>query len=135
MQPMTTFTKTILFTDTDGRARFREEAVPLEQGTPQSRLSELFASGGYQLRTSPVGFRSEFHCTTTPQWCIILSGQMTIGLHGGESRTFSAGQHFYSDDTVPQGQAFDPARHGHWSCQLGPEPLVTLFVRSDFEQN
>jgi hypothetical protein len=24
---------------------------------------------------------------------------------------------------------FDPAVHGHWSRQLGDEPLVTLFVR------
>lgn len=35
---MTTFTQAILFTDTDGRAMFREEAVPLAQGTPQSRI-------------------------------------------------------------------------------------------------
>ena len=42
---MATFTKVILFTDTDGRARFREEQVPLGQGTPQSMLSEVFASG------------------------------------------------------------------------------------------
>ena len=52
---MTTFTQTVLFTDTDGRARFREESIPLDQGTPQSMLSEVFASSGYQLRTSPVG--------------------------------------------------------------------------------
>jgi hypothetical protein len=54
---MTTFTQTILITDTDGRARFREGAVPLEQGTPQSMLSEVFTSGGYQLRTNPVGLK------------------------------------------------------------------------------
>ena len=55
---MTHFTKTVLFTDVDGRARFRDESVALDQGTPQTRLSELFSSSGYQLRTSPVGFRS-----------------------------------------------------------------------------
>lgn len=36
---MSQFTKVILYTDTDGRARFREESVPLVQGTPQSMLS------------------------------------------------------------------------------------------------
>ena len=46
------FTKVVLFTDRDGRARFREEVLPLEEGTPQARLSALFASGGYQLRRS-----------------------------------------------------------------------------------
>jgi hypothetical protein len=126
---MTTITKVILYTDTDGRARFREEAVPLGQGTPQSMLSELFASGGYQLRHSPVGFRSSFHVTTTPQWVFILQGQMEIGLQGGISRVFGPGQHFYSADVLPPGQTFDPAIHGHWSRQLGPDPLITLFVR------
>jgi hypothetical protein len=123
------FTKVILFTDTDGRARFREEAVPLDQGTPQSMLSQVFASGGYQLRQSPVGFRSSFHCTGAPQWCFILQGQMEIGLQGGVSRIFKAGEHFYSADLLPEGATFDPAIHGHWSRQVGDQPLQTLFVR------
>lgn len=126
---MTTFTKTVLFTDTDGRARFREETVPLDQGTPQSMLSALFASGGYQLRHSPVGFRSQFHCTGTAQWVFILGGQMEIGLQGGVSRVFGPGEHFYSIDHLPEGATFDPQVHGHWSRQVGPDPLVTLFVR------
>ncbi|MCZ4312855.1 hypothetical protein O4H66_05510 [Comamonadaceae bacterium G21597-S1] len=126
---MTTFTKTILFTDTDGRARFRDETVTLDQGTPQSMLSALFASGGYQLRHSPVGFRSQFHCTGTPQWVFILGGQMEIGLQGGASRVFGPGQHFYSADVLPDGASFDAQVHGHWSRQVGPDPLVTLFVR------
>ena len=126
---MTTFTKTILFTDSDGRARFREEAVPLDQGTPQSMLSEVFASGGYQLRTSPVGFRSQFHCTGEPQWVFILSGRMEIGLQDGSSRVFGPGQPFYSADHLPEGATFDAGVHGHWSRQVGDQPLVTLFVR------
>jgi hypothetical protein len=127
---MTAFTKVILFTDTDGRARFREEPVELGEGTPASQLSALFSSGGYQLRQSPVGFRSQFHCTTTPQWVVILQGQMEIGLQDGASRIFKAGEHFYSDDKLPEGASFDAAVHGHWSRQLGDEPLVTMFVRS-----
>jgi gluconokinase len=127
--PMSEFLKIVLYTDADGRARFREEAVPLDQGTPQARLSALFASGGCQLRWSPVGFRSAMHCTTSPQWVVILSGGMEIGLADGSSRIFAPGQHFYSADTLPQGAVFDPALHGHWSRQVGDEPLVTMFVR------
>ena len=52
------FTKVVLYTDGDGRARWREETMALSEGTPQARLSPLFASGGYQLRESPVGFRT-----------------------------------------------------------------------------
>ncbi|HCY64026.1 MAG TPA: hypothetical protein DHV59_14595 [Oxalobacteraceae bacterium] len=127
---MTTFKKTILYTDTDGRARFREEDLPLPEGTPQTMLSALYPSSGYQLRHSPVGFRSQFHCTTSPQWLFVLSGQMEIGLQDGTSRIFGPGEHFYSDDTLPAGATFDPAVHGHWSRQVGDNPLVTLFVRT-----
>ena len=114
----------------DGRARFREEPLALDEGKPDSRLSALFASGGYQLRHSPVGFRSQFHCTPAPQWVFILSGQMEIGLQDGSSRLFGAGQHFYSADTLPGGATFDDKRHGHWSRQVGDVPLQTLFVRA-----
>lgn len=123
------FTKVILFTDTDGRARFREELVALDQGSPQSALSALMPSGGYQLRTSPVGFRSNFHCTGEPQWVFILGGQMEISLQDGSARIFKPGEHFYSADVLPAGQTFDATVHGHWSRQVGPEPLVTLFLR------
>lgn len=123
------FTKVVLYTGPDGRAHFRDEAIALTEGKPQARLSALMASGGYQLRHSPVGFRSEFHCTENPQWVFILGGQMEIGLQGGVSRVFSPGEHFYSADLLPTGATFDPAVHGHWSRQVGAEPLVTLFVR------
>ena len=126
---MQDFTKTVLFTDAEGYARFRTESVALDQGTPQARLTAVIASGGYQLRSSPVGFRSEFHCTTTPQWVFILSGQMEIGIQGGISRIFKPGEHFYSADLLPEGAVFDPAIHGHWSRQVGDAPLVTLFLR------
>ena len=126
---MSEFRKVVLYTDSDGRARFREEPMALDEGTPQARLSALFTSGGYQLRHSPVGFRSSFHCTGTPQWVFILSGRMEIGLQDGSSRIFAPGDHFYSADTLPTGATFDATVHGHWSRQLGDEPLVTLFVR------
>lgn len=126
---MPDFTKVILFTDHDGRARFGETRVPLAEGTPQSMLSRTFDCAGYQLRMSPVGFRSQFHCTGTPQWVFILGGAMEIGLQDGTTRLFRPGEHFYSSDTLPPGAVFDPSVHGHWSRQVGDAPLVTLFVR------
>jgi hypothetical protein len=128
---MTTFLKTILYTSESGKARFKEESLPLPLGSVQSQLSEVFACAGYQLRQSPVGFRSEFHCTQQAQWVFILQGQMEIGTHDGESRVFKAGEHFYSNDTLAPGVVFDPKVHGHWSRQVGSEPLVTLFVKDE----
>jgi hypothetical protein len=119
----------VLFTDTDGFARWRDEAVPLQAAKPLVSLSALMPSGGLQLRSSPPGFRSSFHCTETPQWVFILGGAMEIGLQDGSSRVFHPGQHFYSADVLPAGEVFDPALHGHWSRQVGEEALVTAFVR------
>jgi hypothetical protein len=126
---MSTFTQVVLFTDSDGRAKFREQLIELSEGTAQSQLSALMPASAYQLRHSPVGFRSQWHCTQKGQWVFILSGQMEIGLQDGSSRIFSPGEHFFSDDTLPEGATFDPAIHGHWSQQVGPDPLCTLFLK------
>ena len=126
---MTTFNQVILFTDTDGCAKFREEPLALPEGTPQAMLSGLMPSGGMQLRHSPVGFRSQFHCSPHAQWVFILGGVMEIGLQDGISRLFKPGEHFYSADLLPGGVTFDAGIHGHWSRQVGADPLVTLFVR------
>lgn len=123
------FMKVVLFTDVDGRARFCDEPIGLDEGTPASSLSAPMAASAVQFRQSPVGFSSGFHCTGTPQWLFVLAGQIEIGLRDGSVRVFAAGQHFYSADTLPEGDTFDPTVHGHRSRQLGDEPLVTAFVR------
>jgi hypothetical protein len=126
---MTSFTKTILETGPDGRARWRDEAVPLGEGKPSARLSVPLPARALVLRESPVGFRSEFHCTETPQWLFVLQGAMEIGLQDGSCRVFRPGQCFYSADMLPAGAVFDAKLHGHWSRQAGDEPLRTAFVR------
>ena len=45
-----TFTKVVLYTDTDGRARWREESIALDEGTPQALLSALFGASPDGLR-------------------------------------------------------------------------------------
>jgi hypothetical protein len=127
---MPQFNKIELFTDLDGRARFRETKVELDQGNAAACLSSLLPTVGMQLRQSPIGFRSNYHCTVTPQWLFVLRGQMEIGLQDGSSRVFKPGDHFYSNDTLPVGATFDPAVHGHWSRQIGDQELETLFVRT-----
>ena len=124
------FTQVQLVTGADGRALFREELIVLSEGKPQARLSPLMPSGGLQLRISPVGFRSDFHCTENPQWLFVLGGQMEIGLQDGSTRVFSPGDHFFSADTLPVGTSFNAQLHGHCSRQVGDQPLVTAFVRA-----
>ena len=125
-----TLVHAILYTDAQGMARFKDEPLALPEGTEAARLSPLAASGGFQFRQSPVGFSSAFHCTTTPQWLVVLSGAMEIGLQDGTVRVFTPGQHFYSNDTLPAGAIFNAKLHGHCSRQVGDQPLVTMFVRA-----
>ncbi|ABR91092.1 Hypothetical protein mma_0571 [Janthinobacterium sp. Marseille] len=127
---MTTFKNIVLYTDVDGYAKFREADIALPGGSPKAMLSELIPSGGFQVRHSPPGVSSEFHCTTTAQWLVVLSGEMEIGLRDGSTRVFKAGDHFFSNDLVPEGKEFDSTVHGHSSRVLGDAPLTTLFVRT-----
>lgn len=124
------FTKVVLYTGEDGRAHFREETVDLSPVKPTVFLSPLAPSGGFQLRMSPAGFRSEFHCSEHPQWLFVLSGRMEIGLQDGTKRVFGPGDHFFSTDTLPHGATFDPKVHGHCSQALDGKPLTTAFVRA-----
>ena len=127
---MEAIVQVLLETGPDGRARFREREVPFTGGSPAVRLTEPSAAREVQWRVSPVGFRSPVHVTTQPQWVVVLSGVMEIGLASGEVRRFAAGESFYSADTLPEGAKFDPDVHGHWSRQVGETPLVTMFLRS-----
>ena len=126
---MSSFRRLTLFTAPDGYARWRDDEIALGEGTLQARLSALLPACGLQWRESPVGFRSDWHCTTTPQWLIVLRGGIEIGLRDGSTRRFGPGDCFFSDDTLPAGARFDAALHGHWSRQVGDGPLVTAFVR------
>jgi hypothetical protein len=126
----TAFTKVILECGPDGRSRFREETVPLEEAKPALFLSARMAGGEVQLRQSPPDYRMDFHPTITPQWTFVLSGALEIGLPDGTARVFRAGDILYSTDTVPAGVTFDAKVHGHNSRTVGDEPVVAVLVRS-----
>jgi len=120
----------VLLTTDDGRAAFRERLESLEGGSPAVRLSDLFSSGGFQFRESPVGYESDFHCTEQPQWIVILKGCMEIILQDGSSRQFMQGDYFFCADVLPAAATFDPKIHGHRSRQCGDEVLQTMFIRA-----
>ena len=126
---MSEFTQIVLFTDTDGRARFSERVIGPERGHASLSAVDSHALSRLPVAPQPARVSQPVSCTEKPQWVFILGGQMEIGLQGGESRIFKPGEHFYSADVLPPGATFDPSVHGHWSQQVGDEPLVTLFVK------
>lgn len=125
---MSAFRKVILYTDQTGRSRFREEKIELTEGTPQIQKSPPAPCKTYRLRHSPVGFSYDFHCSDIPLWVVILQGQMEIRLQDGTLRLFKPGDCFFAENSLPPGAVFNREIHGHASRQVGPDPLVTLFV-------
>ena len=130
MRSTPAFTKVILECGPDGRSRFREEAVALDEAKPGLFLSARLPGGEVQLRESPPGYSMDFHPTITPQWTFVLSGALEIGLPDGTRRVFRSGDVLYSTDTVPPGVTFDPKVHGHDSRTVGEEPVVAVLVRA-----
>ena len=76
---MATFTRVSLETVPDRRARLREAAIALDEGTPRARLSNPMPSGRLQRRMSLVGARSAPRCTRTPPRLLVRSGGMPFG--------------------------------------------------------
>ena len=66
--------------------------------------------GGYLLKRTAQSLVAIFGVTTLIFFIQRLTGDPTILL-------------------LPEGATFDAAIHGHWSQQVGPDALVTLFVR------
>ena len=118
-----------LNTNQNGLAYWDEEMILMDEGNSITKLSKVMESKGHQLRYSPVGFSSEFHCSTEPQYVFILQGQMKITLQDGSYKIFVPGQYFYSNDLCPNDEIFDVKKHGHKSENIGNLPLVTLFIK------
>ena len=119
----------VLETGPDGRARFREDELALNETKPQLYLSAILPASGLQLRESPPGYRMDFHCAPVSQWIIVVSGALEIALTDGTSRVFRAGDLLYANDKLPPGATFDPRVHGHSSRQVGDEPVVTVLIK------
>jgi hypothetical protein len=122
------FKKVELYTNESGYSQFRELEIELNEAGNIGFLSDDLSASNYQLRHSPIGYKSDFHNSTTPQWVFILSGTMRIGLRDGTHRDFKAGESFYSNDTPPAANVAKSVP-GHNSAQVGSEPLQTLFLR------
>jgi hypothetical protein len=122
--------KVILECGPDGRSRFREEVLPLNEAKPMLFLSAPMPGGKVMLRQSPPGYEMDFHPTVSPQWTFMLSGALEIGLPDGSSRIFRAGDILFSTDVTPPGVRFDPKVHGHNSRTVGDEPVVAVLVRA-----
>ena len=93
-----------------------------------SRVCAPCPIGTFSHSSVPISLQ---RCEPCPHGTFASAGGMSAcrPCPDGSFRAFRPGDHFFSADTLPPGATFDPAVHGHWSRQVGDEPLVTLFVR------
>jgi hypothetical protein len=126
MSTTSSLTTVFLETGPDGRARFRQGEVSLQETRPQLHLSAVLPAGGVQFRVSPPGYRLDFHCAVSPQWIFVVAGALEMALPDGTCR---AGDLLHVHDPLPPGETFDPAVHGHASRQVGDDAVVAVMVK------
>ena len=121
--------KKILYSDSNGRARFVDYSPGLEVINERLSLSSVLSAEGFQFRHSPAGIKNPWHCTKvdSTQWVIITAGEMIVGLRDGSATTFLPGDMFLSMDIQSSEQFED--HEGHFSASGNNSPLETVFVK------
>ena len=103
-----------LHTGNDGQSHIEELKL-----AEHPDLSSLKGTTGIMFRESPSGNFIDWHPAPRPQWVIILSGQLEIGLGDGTLRRFGPGDARLVADTTG---------HGHTTRVVGGQPCVTAVV-------
>lgn len=111
----------------DGESRFVTEVFTLN-GDLSRQLTERIDCQNFRLRSSPVGYQSDWHVAGDPTLLIILSGSLRICLRSGESQRFTAGDLFIARDYLDAEVVFSDL-HGHSAQVEGSEPLSALHVK------
>ena len=86
------FNQVVLYTGEDGRARFREQAIALPEGTPQARLSALMPSGGLQLLVAMVCLVVALYFRTAHYWVYVTFLTPTVVLLSASGDVTATGE-------------------------------------------
>ena len=107
-----------IYTGSDGQSHFEDIDLKYQQsGSSASTPSEK--PEGMTFRTQVPGTDMGFHPAPRRQYIVSLSGQVEVGLGGGEKRVFGAGDVMLADDTTGQ---------GHTTRVVGNEPRVSIVI-------
>ncbi len=99
------------------------------RGDQHRCLSEQIPALNFRLRTSPVGYVSEFHVAGDPTLLIILRGAFVVRLRSGDERVYSAGEMFVAEDFIAREVAQDDEVHGHQGLVTGSLALEALHLK------
>ncbi|HXG51762.1 MAG TPA: hypothetical protein VNN77_10190 [candidate division Zixibacteria bacterium] len=91
-----------LYTGPDGRSHFEDlDGAPGFFSTPHRVKALVFRK---EHNPNILGW----HNAPRRQWCITLSGSVTIGVGDGTQRTFTAGDVFLAEDLTGEGHTALP---------------------------
>ena len=129
VKDMQTNIKTIPSITNDGRgaSTFGQREVELS-GSAHWMLSDQQNALNFRLRSSSIGYQSDWHVAGDPTLLIILSGTIAIELRDGQSKTFTVGDMFIAQDYLAEACVFNQ-QMGHRARVVGQRELSALHLK------
>ena len=105
-----------------------------EEGFPQHirggmNLTERIDSLNLRIRTSEVGYESDWHVAEDPTLIVVQSGILRVTLRNGKRKDFGAGSMFIAKDYLPKHLPFDTKKHGHCAKVVGNKTLLAVHIK------
>ena len=105
-----------------------------EEGFPQHirggmNLTERIDSLNLRIRTSEVGYESDWHVAGDPTLIVVQSGILRVTLRNGKRKDFGAGSMFIAKDYLPKYLPFDTKKHGHCAKVVGNKTLLAVHIK------
>ena len=92
-------------------------------------ITEQQSCLNFRYRSSPAGYKSDWHVAGDPTLIIISSGCLEIELRDGSRKRFTAGNKFIAEDFLPPQHPFDPQSHGHRARVPGREEFSAIHIK------
>ena len=127
-ETITEHTLPALVTDKQGTTIWTQRSWPVEERGGML-LSPRIDCSSLRLRRSNPGYCADWHVAGDPTLIVIRQGRVKLVLRDGSERVFEPGDAFIAADDVPNGQNFDPQRHGHRAEVVGEEPFEAIHIK------
>jgi len=113
---------TRLFSGADGKSRFEDLEVPLEDRGDIGFLSETVKATGVIFRETHGDYDYNWHNAPQRQYIVMLDGEVEIEVSDGTKRIFRTGDIVLAEDTTGQ---------GHISRAVEGKPRKSVFITMD----
>jgi hypothetical protein len=113
---------TRLYTGPDGESHFEDIDIPLKDGGPIGRLSEIIQATGIIFRETGPDYDYNWHNAPRRQFIVMLDGAVDIEVGDGTKRRFMTGDILLAEDTTGR---------GHISRAVDNQPRTSIFVTLD----